>query len=174
MTGLVEIRADIKDMTLTEKQDFTFKLVAEGQKATITTIQGYFRLGKVLDLLLGKDKLWKHYASHIESESQFVEDAFHIKLSMASHVRRVSKTFADRVGDRAIPFNRLLEALPIVNEENVDTIIEDAECLPRKDWENSIAEAKGKMPSDVCLHEKTEVWERCAVKGGCGRWLRKL
>ena len=96
-----------------------------------------------------------------------MEDAFHIKLSMAGHIRRVSKTFADRVGDRAIPFNRLLEALPVVNDENVDTIIEDAECLPRKAWEDQIRSAKGKITTDACDHAEVDLYAKCRR---CSHW----
>ena len=167
----IDLRINTKDLTPTEKADLVFRLVEEGKQAVKTTTQGYMRLGEILELLLGKDALWKHYASHIQNKNEFIKEAFNFSVGMADHVRRVTRMFSNHIGDRTIPFYRLLEAKTVVTDENVVEILDKAENLSHSDWQNEVKVLKGGLDSNECSHENSETWERCQK---CQKWLRKI
>lgn len=152
----VIIRGDlnISEMTEKERTDLVFKATAELKEAIKATTNGYMMTGALLHMIF-ENKLYRNHSSDVKTWQQFVADVCPFKVAMADHLRRVYCTFKDSIGDRVIPFNRLLEALPITTDDNIETVLEDAEALPRRGWEDSIRVAKGQVPSDICEHEKT-------------------
>ncbi len=68
--------------------------------------------------------------------------------------------------------SRLIKALRYVNESNAQDWLVRAAHLSKKDFNNYIREAKGKLAPDKCCHPKVEreVWERCKA---CNGWLKK-
>ena len=169
----IDLRINTTDLKESEKAELCFKLVEEGKYAVRTTTQGYMRLGEILDILLGKGSLWKHYASHIQTKNEFIKDAFNFSVGMASHIMRTTKVFREHIGERTIPFYRLLEAKPIATDENIEDILDKAESLSHADWENEVKIMKGGMDNNDCPHEDTETWERCK-NPRCQKWLRKI
>jgi hypothetical protein len=149
--------------------------VREGKQALYEATSGYMRFGLILEKLIGKGGVWRSYAKGFDNRSEFVRDAFKLSLSMCDHIRRVTKTFSPYIKDKTIPFYRLLNALPLIKNKKVDVseIIECASSLEPVAWDTQIKAWKGKPDRDLCAHEKTELWERCA-NPDCGKWLRKL
>lgn len=164
----MDLKIDINNLTSDEKSSVCFALIQEGKAALKNTTLGYIRLGEVLEMLLGKGGLWKHYSSSVQTKDDFVKDAFCIGLSMADHVRRITRTFKEHIGERTIPFYKLLDARPYVTSENIEEVLDKAETLSPSDWKNEIHILKGKSDRDLCEHIY-EVWNRCKI---CGYWMK--
>lgn len=165
-------KTNIEKLTNDERNLMCFRLIQEGRLEIKNTTQSYMKFGQILDHLLAKG-LWKHYRQGIASRSEFVKEAFNISVSMCEHIRRISRTFRDVIGDRTIPFYRLLEAKTIVNDSNVAEVLDKAENLSHTDWETEIKVWKGKPDRDLCAHLEVELWQRCK-NPLCGKWLRKV
>lgn len=159
-------------MTEIQKCDY---LIKEGNNALAQTTMGYMKFGFILERLIGKGGSWKSYAKGINNKSEFVRDAFKLSLSMCSHIRRVTKTFAPYIGEKTIPFYRLLNAAPLVKADKVEVgeAIEQASSLEPVAWDTQVKVWRGKPDRDLCEHLNSETWERCS-NPDCGKWLRKL
>lgn len=157
-----ENNLDIKDMTDNDKAEFVFLMVNELKESIKTTTNGYMKTGAILSIIF-EEKLYQNYSSDVKTWEEFVAQTCPFKMAMADHLRRIYKTYKDYIGNRSIPITRLVEALPIVNESNMDIILNDAELLPRKAWTDQLRSVKKKTPTDECTHpqEFIQVWNWC-------------
>lgn len=141
-----------------------FNLVQEMKRAILTTTNGYLKTGDILERLF-TSKLYKY--SGFDKWEDFVTDVCGMSVSSADHARRVTRTFGVTL-DRQVNFTRLLEMVPIVNDDNIEVLLEKAEREDSRTWKNSIGIEKGKPDWEDCPHKNTVQKTLCK---DCGRWL---
>lgn len=160
---------DIGKMTDSEKTELMFHMISQLKEAVKSTTNGYMKTGAILSMIFD-NKLYKNFSYDVETWEQFVSEVCPFKIATADNLRRIYKTYIEHIGDRVIPFTRLLEALPIVTKNNINTILDDAEVLPRKGWSDQIRSAKNKIPTDECSHSSVTMYSKCNL---CGMWLKR-
>jgi len=175
-------KVDVAKMTEQECANYCSKRVMDGNAALTKTTVGYMEFGEILEELLGpaeindddvdRKRLWKYHVKNFQTKAEFIKEAFRISISMADHIRRVTKKYKPYIGNRFVPFSRLLNALPYVNDNNVVEVIACASEHLADDWKKDLKDLK-KIEIIECLHEKTERWERC-LNPDCGKWLGKV
>ena len=128
--------------------------------------------GKMYKLLMPEAKNWAHFVS--------VQD-WGLGVAQLDNYGRAARLLGDVIESKDVPLNRAIDITRIVNklpagevDKTIEELVESAATLPKSGWDDVCRIADGKTPSDVCMHEETEMWEKCCVKGGCGKWLRKL
>lgn len=165
------------NLQLTEPE-LCFNLVAELKSVLKNATMNYLRAGDILELAFDS-KIYKHFDSYTKkvgvSEgktwSYFISQTCPFGVAMADHIRRVSREFKNYIGDRNVPFDRLLEMLPVVNDENRIELLDKA-CDPtttHKSFHDDIRKLKGKRTTDDCEHTNTQQWKKCR---DCGAWLK--
>jgi len=129
------------------------------------------KAGKLYKLLEPDAKNWEHFISI---------RGWGLKRASLDNYSLVAKTIGSDIADKDIPLNRAIDIARVIShipkDEVEDTkadLIESAATLPKLGWEDTLRVAKGQMPSDICEHEETELWRKCCVKGGCGKFLGK-
>ena len=164
--------------TTTDKSDLCFNLVKELKEKISSVTQNYMRIGDILELAF-VSKIYRHYDSVTRDKNQddrktwayFVSQTCPFGVSMADHIRRVSREFKGAIGDREVPFNRLLEMLPVVNDTNRTELLDKAadKTTTFESFRNDIRKIKGQVTTDGCAHENREPWERCT---DCFKFLK--
>ena len=168
-------------MDIETEQDLAeqcYNLVAELKQKISSVTQNYMRIGDILELAF-ISKIYRHYDSVTMDKNQddrktwayFVSQACPFGVSMADHIRRVSREFKDSIGNREIPFNRLLEMLPVVNDTNRQELLDKAadETTTFESFRNDIRKIKGQVTTDGCEHLEQDNWSRCKT---CGKFFK--
>lgn len=161
-----------------ERADQCYNLVTELKAQIKSVTQNYMRIGDILDLAF-TSKIYRHYDSVTMDKGSddrktwayFISQTCPFGVSMADHIRRVSREFKGSIGNRDVPFNRLLEMLPVVNDENRQKLLDKAadENTTFESFRNDIRKIKGKVATDECKHEILENWSRCKT---CSKWFK--
>jgi len=141
----------------------------------------YLELGKVASELKA-GKLYKVVCPEAKTWSHYITLRFDgISRASLDNYGLVARLLGNDIADRDIPLGRAIDIARVIShipkDEVEDTkaeLIESAATLPKEGWENTLRVARGQMPSDVCEHEETELWKKCCVKGGCGKFLGKV
>lgn len=132
----------IKSLNDAEKTRICNKMVNDIKIAFVNVTNNYLRMGGILECIF-KTKLYKHHLSGKKTWEEFVKEVFPFKVANADHLRRVYCKFGEHIGDRNILYKRLLEILPIANEDNMENLLDHAARLPRVRWENRVLLEKG-------------------------------
>jgi len=141
-----------------------FKLVTEMKKAVLDTTNGYLKTGDILERLFNS-KLYKY--SGFDTWEDFVTDVCGMSVSGADHIRRVTRTFGITI-EKQVNFSRLLEMVPIVNDDNMEVLLEKAGREDSRTWKNTMGLERGRPDQDKCLHENQITRILCK---DCGKWL---
>lgn len=140
---LVDLNGNtIKTLNKVEKTRLCYKKVQDLKNAVRDATNSYMRIGEILEFFFNT-KLYKYHASGIKTWEEFVKEVCPFKVAQADHHRRVYRKFSDYIGDRNVPFNRLLEILPIANKNNMENLLDHAAKLPQVGWDNIVLAEKG-------------------------------
>ena len=156
-------RLDVKDLT---EPEIYFELVKEMKRAILETTNGYMKVGEILEQMF-ETNLYKF--SGFDTWEDFVTDVCRMSVSGADHTRRVYRKFNGLLGDKDIPFTRLLEIVPIANDSNTEDLLFKAQNDDGRTWKNTIGIEKGRPDQDECPHSRQITKTLCK---DCGRWLK--
>jgi hypothetical protein len=145
-----------------------FELDRKLSKCLLNIRDNYLELGMVA-WKLKQHKRYKLVEPEARSWEHFISLKFAgISRASLDNYSQVALTIGDEIGSRDIPLNRALDITRIVNrlpaeeqEGKIRELIESAEVLPKQGWDSAIAEESGKLPPDICSHERQENWSRC-------------
>jgi hypothetical protein len=119
-------------------------------------------------------KLYRYAGDHVKNMSDFARETGMSSSKMYYYVGIYEKFCVklkqapDRIMN--IAQSKLRELLPIVNEQNVEELLQDAESLGYHGFMEQLRDRKGKLAHDKCDHDCTrEVFERCTE---CGKWFK--
>jgi hypothetical protein len=138
----------------------------------------WLKQGKRYKLNEPDAKNWRHYVA-LKMKG--------IEIAQLDNYADIAETIGDLLIDfdnkgkmidvtRALDITRVVRKLPEPEKtEKAKELIESAvsEITP-SGWKDTITAMKGGVPKDECDHSETELWSKCAVKGGCGRFLGKV
>ena len=168
---------DMSKLTKEEKGTICFEAVQTLGFATKRIDEAWREVGKLLSWIK-KTKIYKFYSDDINGQMQTDECTWSkfiksidlgFDVAHSDNLIRVSDTFEPYLEDRHIKYARLLEAKPVVTEENREEILNAAEHLPLEGWKDTIREQKGKVLVEACLHDELENYGRCKA---CGKWIK--
>jgi len=123
-------------------------------------------------------KNWRHYVA-MEMKG--------IEIAQLDNYADIAETIGDLIESfdkegknidvtRALDITRVVRRLPEPEKtKKAKELIESAvsEITP-SGWKDTITAMKGGVAKDECDHSETELWSKCCVKGGCGRFLGKV
>lgn len=167
---------DLAGLTKQEKAVLCFRAVQALGYAVSRIDQAWRKVGKLLSWMK-KTKLYKDYASGTAVPMQTDECSWArfiklidmgITVSHADNLIRTHDALDMYLESRNIKYSRLLEAKPLITDENREDILNAAEHLPADGWKNTIREIKGKVTQDDCEHS-LESWGRCTI---CGKFIK--
>ena len=152
-------------MELQTEPERYFQLVQDMKQAILSTTNGYLKTGDILERLF-TSKLWKF--SGFSTWEDFIVAETGMSVSLADHMRRVTRTFGVTL-DRQVNFTRLLEMIPIVNDDNMEVLLEKAEREDSRTWKNTVGIEKGKPDMDDCPHTEQRKMSQCMK---CLKWFK--
>jgi len=130
------------------------------------------KAGKLYKLLEPDAKNWEHFLQI---------RGWGIKRAQIDNYCQVAKLIGNDIADKDIPLNRAIDIARVIShipkDEVEDTkaeLIESAATLPKSGWDDTLVKMRGGVAKDECDHSETELWSKCCVKGGCGRFLHKV
>lgn len=114
-------------------------------------------------VVLGDEKAdWTAYLGQIETfyTRNDVYNLFRIYDKFVIDLGFEYETISD------IPKSRLIDLLPVVNENNVEELLSQARTLTSRDFTDNIREMKGLKTTDQCEHnyKKMEICSHCGEK----------